>query len=208
MTHAMNCKRGGFIAIRHNDIRDFEASLLSKVCADVEIEPALFPLQNEVMPTGTITGDEARLDVRARGFWRRGQNAYFDVCVTNASAKSQSTQSVKSVLTKHEKRKKNEYNQRVVDVEHGTLTPLIFTVNGCMGPECATFHKSLADKIAQKSGEKYADVINIIRCKLSYIILRSAILCLRGSRSHTSNNNLVSIGDDFGIYATDVRLKK
>ena len=72
--------------IRHNDIRDFEAGLLSKVCSDVETKPALQPVTNETLQTGNIIGDEARLDIRARGLWRRGQNAFFDVRVTNANA--------------------------------------------------------------------------------------------------------------------------
>ena len=161
VTHAMNSKRG-FVTIRHNDIRDFEAGLLSKVCSDVETEPALQPVTRETLQTGNITEDEARLDVRARGFWRRGQNAFFDVRVTNANATSQATQPLQSVLTKHEREKKRQYNQRVMDIEHGTLTPLVFTVNGSMGPECAQYHRCLADKIAEKTGEPYADVMNFI----------------------------------------------
>ena len=93
-----------------------------------------------------------------------------------------------------------------MEVQHGTLTPLIFSANGCMGPECTTYHKSLADKIVQKSGERYADVINIIRCKLSFIILRAAILCIRGSRRHTAEN-LVTIGDDFNLIASDAGMQ-
>ena len=152
-------------------------------------------------------GDEARLDVRARGFWRRGQNAYFDVCVTNASAASQVNQLLKSVLIKHEREKKAKYNQRVTNIEHGTLTPLIFTTNGSMGPECFLFHKSLADKISEKTGEQYADVMSFIRCKLSYILLRQAILCLRGSRKPADSDNLAIVGDDFGLYANELRLR-
>ena len=195
------------MTIQHNDIRDFEAGLLSKVCSDVETEPSLQPIANENLPQGNIIGDDARLDVRARGFWRRGQNAFFDVRVTNADAASQATQPIRSVLAKHEREKKRQYNQRVMDIEHGTLTPLVFTVNGSMGPECAQYHKCLADKIATKTGEPYAEVMNIIRCKLSYIILRSAILCLRGSRS-TSNKNLTTTGDDFAMYAADLHLSR
>ena len=29
--HAMNCKKGGFVNIRHNEVRDFTAELLSEV---------------------------------------------------------------------------------------------------------------------------------------------------------------------------------
>ena len=47
VTHALNCKRGGFVSIRHNDIRDFEAALQRKVCNDVEIEPVLTTVENE-----------------------------------------------------------------------------------------------------------------------------------------------------------------
>ena len=32
--HALNCKRGGFISTRHNDVRDFTAELLSGVAND------------------------------------------------------------------------------------------------------------------------------------------------------------------------------
>ena len=85
VTHAMNCKRGGFINARHDNIRDFEASLLSQVCKDVESEPVLQELNNEQLPRGAITSADARLDIRARGFWRRGQNAFFDVRVTNVN---------------------------------------------------------------------------------------------------------------------------
>ena len=65
VTHAMNCKKGGFVIIRHNELRDFEANLLNKVCNDVEIEPKLQPLEGEQMTASTIDDDEARLDIRA-----------------------------------------------------------------------------------------------------------------------------------------------
>ena len=121
VTHAMNCKRGGYVTIRHNDIRDFEAGLHSKVCSDVETEPALQPVTGERLQAGNAAGDEARLDVRARGFWRHGQNVFFDVRVTKANAASQATQPIRLVLAKHEREKKRQYNQRVMDIEHGTL---------------------------------------------------------------------------------------
>ena len=85
----MNCKRGGFVIMKHNDIRDFEVNLLKKVCNNVEIEPPLQPLTNEHLEKGSINTDSARLDVRARSFWRRGQNAFIDVRVKNPRAAAQ-----------------------------------------------------------------------------------------------------------------------
>ena len=203
VTHAMNCKKGGFISVRHDEIRDFEAALLSKVCSDVATEPSLQPIANEQLPRGSVAGNDARLDVRARGFWRRGQNAFFDVRITNVDAQSQINQSVESVLAKHEREKKRQYGDRVMNVEHGTLTPLVFSFNGSMGSEYMQFHKCLASKIAMKSGQPYANVIRMIRCKISFLLLRAAILCLRGSRV-TYHENLCAVGDDFSLYAVEL----
>ena len=88
---------------RHDNIRDFEAQLLKTVCNDVQIEPPLqsVPLGVTLNP-GANTKEDARLDVRARGYWRDGQNAYFDVCVTNADCESQRNTSLKQVLRKHD----------------------------------------------------------------------------------------------------------
>ena len=138
--------------------------------------------------------DDARLDVRARGFWRDGQNAYFDVRVTNINCESQKNQQISAILKKHEQEKKRQYNKRVMEVEHGSLTPLVFTTSGVMGYECEKFHKTLAEKISVKKGEKYQDVMRYLRVKLSYLSVRSTLLCLRGSRSTFRN---IDSGEDF-----------
>ena len=41
--HALSCARGGFPSIRHNEIGDLTATLLTEVCNDVRIEPVLQP---------------------------------------------------------------------------------------------------------------------------------------------------------------------
>ena len=68
--HALSCQRGGFIHIRHNELRDFAAELLSEVCKDVSIEPMLTPLTGERFSYNSANvEDHARLDVAARGVW-------------------------------------------------------------------------------------------------------------------------------------------
>ena len=92
--------RNEFVIIRHDNIRYFEANLLKQTCNDVETEPPLQPLEGELI-TG-LTGEEAQPDIRARGFWRSAQNAYFDIRVTNANSTSQSNMSAAKIYAKHE----------------------------------------------------------------------------------------------------------
>ena len=92
-----------------------------------------------------------------------------------------------------------------MNIEHGTFTPLIFTIHGGMGPECAAYHQNIAEKIASKTGEQYAKILTFTRCKLSFIVLRSALLCLRGSRTIASRN-LVAIDDNFVLNHDSAKL--
>ena len=85
--HCMSCKKGGFVSIRHNNLRDLTAKILSEVCNDTEIEPQLQPLTGEVLNNRTANrSNEARLDIRARGVWERGQQAFFDLRVFDPNA--------------------------------------------------------------------------------------------------------------------------
>ena len=101
VTHAMNCKRDGFIIMRHNNVWDFEVNLLKATLNDVEVEPKLQKIDNDDL--NGLTGDDARPDIRARGMWRQGQNAFFDIRLTNTNARSQKHLPVSAILKKHEK---------------------------------------------------------------------------------------------------------
>ena len=78
--HALNCKKGGFIASRHNGIRRITADFLNEVCIDVEEEPMLQEITGEVFRNKTAKiGKDARLDHAARGLYMRGQKVFCDV---------------------------------------------------------------------------------------------------------------------------------
>ena len=112
--------------------------------------------------------------------------------MTNADNRSQQNSTIKSVLRKHETEKKANYNRRVMLVEHGTFTPLVFTTSGVMGHECTIYHKTLAQKISVKKNERYDDVMRYLRVKLSFLALKSTLICLRGSRSVFKSRNIVT----------------
>ena len=205
VTHALNCHLGGFINARHDIIRDFEFDMLKTVTHDVEKEPGLQPVVNKQGYKKTAKlEDDARLDIRARSFWRTGQNAFFDVRVTNADSACQQNSSLKVVLQRHENEKKRGYNKRIMEVEHGSFTPLVFTSTGVMSHECSIFHKALAEKISRKQGERYEEIMRYLRVKLSFLALKSTLLCLRGSRSSTKSTNFVNL--DFGLALGDLGL--
>ncbi|KAG0720148.1 hypothetical protein GWK47_049053 [Chionoecetes opilio] len=50
--HTMTCKKGGFVCIRHDEVRDLTASMLREVCQDVSTEPTLLPLMGNSCGTG------------------------------------------------------------------------------------------------------------------------------------------------------------
>ena len=70
MEHALSCPMSGFPSLRHNEIQDHTANLLSEVCDNVSIEPHLQPVSEEHLFGATANSqDGARLDVAANGLW-------------------------------------------------------------------------------------------------------------------------------------------
>ena len=83
------CGKTFSIGLRYNELRDLTAKLLDECHKNVKIEPVLTPLSGETFPhASTVTTNEARVDVAARGVWVKGQMALFDVRVFNPIAKA------------------------------------------------------------------------------------------------------------------------
>ena len=193
ITHMQTCPTGGYPTACHNQIRDFLSEVLTEVLEDVKWEPALLPLSGEDLPgTTTNRADAARADIRAHGFWTRRQNAFFDVRVTHPKASLLSCWEVRSQLSQAEASKKRQYGRRVIKVDHGSFTLLVFATNGQCGRECSMFLKALATAVAEKHHLPYATVIHQLRARLSFCLLRWQVACLRGSqRSYHCRGNPV-----------------
>ena len=180
INHSLICPKGGFVMKRHDELRDFEAELLNEVCTSVETEPVLQPLSGE-----SVTGNkapDARLDVAAIGFWRPQERILVDVRVFHPNCKSYRDVEPEKIYKRHENLKKAEYNDRVINVERATLTPLIFSTTGGWGKEATLFHKHLARLIAEKRGENYNIAMSFIRKRIRFTLLRTILESLRGSR--------------------------
>ena len=184
LSHALSCKKGGFISIRHNEIRDITALLLKEVCHDVKKEPMLMELNHENLHEPTaVRGNEARLDVSASGFWVRGQRVFCDVRVFDPNAQRYRNTDLRKCYQKNEDEKKRKYNERVLQVEHASFTPLVFSTHGGMGRECRAFFRRITEMVAEKRGITLSVATTYIRTRICFSLLRSTLLCLRGSRS-------------------------
>ena len=182
--HAMICPFGGFPTIRHNELRDIVGNLLSEVCSNVAIEPLLQPLSGEVfLSRTTTTSEEARSDIRAAGFWTRMEDAFFDIRVFHANAPSNQSRTFQAACEHHERLKQLEYEERIVNVDRGSFCPLVFSTSGAIAPLCTRFLKRMAGKIADHDGAAYSHVMSFLRCRIPHALLRSSIMCIRGSRS-------------------------
>ena len=180
--HILNCKHGGFVSMRHNEVRDLEAEFLREICRDVKIEPELIPIGNTILPGGANTADKARLDVSAVGLFSPMERNFSDVRVTNLNSPCYREKTPMKVYEINEREKKRDYNQRVIQVEKGTFTPLIFSTTGGMGPEATKYHRRVAELISKKKKEGYTDVIKHMRTRIRFAILRSTLMAIRGDR--------------------------
>ena len=178
--HTLICAKGGYVAMRHNALRDLNADLQKEVCKDVVVEPKLLPLDNEDVE-GT-SGERAAPDISSRGIWSTFERTFFDVRILHPNAPSYQSLPLSSLYANHEKEKMRKYNSRVLTVEKGSFTPLVYTTFGGWAPQAVRYHKRLAELISRKQNEDYHQVINHIRTRVRFSLLRSVLVAVRGER--------------------------
>ena len=203
----MACKIGGFPIYRHNEIRDFTADCLREVCPDVEVEPQLQPLMTESLALRSArVADGDRPDIRAKGLWTNAwHDTFVDVRVFHPDCPSYLSTAVPTLYKRFERGKKRQYGQRVREVELGSFTPIVFSTTGGMGTEAQTFFRRLAGQLSVKKNMPFHLTMKWLRTHLSVILLRSSLMCLRGSRSHRRRRlNLAHVHPD--VVCFDSRL--
>ena len=184
MDHALSCKKAGFISLRHNQIRYLTANLLKIICHDVLIKPILQQLTGESLHERTANIiDEARVDVAAGEFWISRQRAFFDIRVFNPMTQRYRSQELTKAYEINKREKKRQYNDRILDVEHGSFIPLVMTALGGMGREGSKFYSRLSESNAEKLKKYYMVMKNWILWKISFALANCVSMCVRGSRS-------------------------
>ena len=93
-----------------------------------------------------VTGNKAkkgRLDVSGNGIWGPQEKTFLDVRVMHPNSPSYIYKDLTRVYKQHESEKKRTYNERIIQIEKGSFTPLVFSTFGGMGIEAGRFHKRL-----------------------------------------------------------------
>ena len=92
---------------------------------------------------------------------------FFDVQVINPKDPTNRGPSLSSTYARHEKEKKRNYQQRVLEIERASFTPLVFSASGRMAKAAQVCYKRLAGLLAEKRKEPYSQIMGWMRTKLS-----------------------------------------
>ena len=95
---------------------------------------------------------------------------FCDVRVFNPLVRCQH-HSLPAVDKKNENEKKQEYNQRILQVEHRSFTPLAFSCFGGMSTEYSCFFLHTAGRLANKRKEPKSKISAWIKATLNFALI-------------------------------------
>ena len=212
--HALECKTGGLVISRHNEIRDELSDLASKALSpsSVRDEPKIHngrtlegksDEENKENPVKRLfcnKGTEDRGDILIRSLWARGTDCIIDVRITDVDAKSNRSKDPDKVLATHEREKKKKYLEACLD-QRRHFSPFVVSTDGLLGKEAKTLLKKLSGLLAEKWEKPYSEVCGYVKARMSIAVVRATHLCLRGSRIPTSkmSNRLPQWEDKAGL---------
>ena len=176
LSHALSCRKGGLVIQRHDEIRDTFGDLAALAWGQVCREPI-------VKESDSTTNSPALIaDLAVSGVWTPQTVALFDIRVTDTDAQSYIHRSPSDVLTSAEREKREKYGAASED-RRAIFTPLCVSVDGMTGRDATKFLQHLADQLSHKWGSNYSSLVNWVRTRLLFAIIRATILCLRGSQT-------------------------
>ena len=218
--HALSCKKGGLVHIRHDDVAN-EWRWLCR-CAfshsRVEREPYIYSSvgrrerenanattgtqANSTTPTptpqqgttqSTSSVDEKRGDAGVHGFWQNGRLCIFDVRITDTDARSYRNKCPLKCLESHEKEKKDKYLATCQELRKD-FTPLVYSVDGMAGREAKMAEKRVASNLANQWHRPYSQMVNYVRMRMRIALARSNSLLIRGSRDREPKRPFIQSG--------------
>ena len=128
--HALDCRFGGLVTRRHNEVRDAFGDLSSLVWGLVHREPVV---QEACDGRGALIADLA-----VRGVWQAQCDTLFDIRIVDTDAPSYRSRTSQDILRSAELDKR-KYLQACQDCR-ASFTPICVSVDGLLGEGSRFFH--------------------------------------------------------------------
>ena len=87
-------------------------------------------------------------------------------------------------------KRERHYNTRIMEVDQHSLTPIVFTVAGGIESEGRAFYSRPATLLSLKKVIEKSKVMSWIQSKVNFALLKSMLLCFRGSRQKLVDKKL------------------
>ena len=175
LTHTLDCKKGGLVTQRHNEVRDALGDIAALAYKEVVREPVMREADEAWRISALV------VDLGVRGVWQPQTEALFDVRVVDTDTQSYVQCAVSSVLATAEREKKRRYAQASQE-RHASFSPFVLSVDGLLAREVQFVIKRFADKLSIKWHKSYSGVMGWVHAHLSFAILRATNRCICGSR--------------------------
>ena len=158
--HALNCKRGGLVVVRHNNIQDRVIELAFKAFTPSHVSDGPFIFAGcvverpKVKPSGTSgktdqdgapppEATEKKGDLLIRDLWKKGNGSVHNMRVVNTDAKTHTMKPPEKCLQEAERGKKRMYLEACLhQCRH--FYPFVASVDGLTRVEATATLKMLA----------------------------------------------------------------
>jgi hypothetical protein len=202
--HALSCKTGSLVHIRHDDVADewrhlcgtalspgrveCEPRILSSVSQQVRVAAGDTATPGSSPPTADAphppAATEERGDASCHGFWERGRTTIFDMRITDTDTQSYRKEDFAKVLEQHKKEKKDKYLQNCLEMRKD-FTPMVYSVDGIAVREARTAEKRLATHLAGKWNCEYSQMVFYVRVRMAIAVVCANFLLICGSRDQS-----------------------
>ena len=156
LRHALACKKGGLLTLRHNEIMDAVGKLASLVWKDVHREPVIREYNPQDETPALIA------DFFCRGVYIKQGGASSDIRVSDTDAISYQNRSPMRVLHSAEVEKKTKYSDACQE-RFMSFIPLVVSVDGMLAPEFANFLRRRGEALSTKWEKPYSKIMSWVK---------------------------------------------
>ena len=100
-------------------------------------------------------------------------------------------------------KKMKKYNNRIIQAEKGTLTPLIYSTSGGWGPQTTRYHKRLAEKLIAITEERRRlccpHELHAHKNQILYSSKHCTLIAIRGERGKRQASTLPVSATSFNL---------